>query len=127
MDDPHHQIHILNGSLARNRFTLSRGQNEWRQQMNTTETNPEKASQPGGQPPPPEQKPLSRWLFIGLGIAAVLLAVVIYTGIHQRAEAENNLGRVTERAAVPTVTVVQPKSNAAAQEIVLPGNTQAFR
>jgi RND family efflux transporter MFP subunit len=94
--------------------------------MNTTETNPDKASQPAGQPPPPEQKPLSRWLFIGLGIAAVLLAVVIYTGIHQRAEAENNLGRVTERAAVPAVTVVQPKSNAAAQEIVLPGNTQAF-
>jgi multidrug efflux pump subunit AcrA (membrane-fusion protein) len=95
--------------------------------MNTPETsNPDKASQPGAHPPPIEQKPLSRWLFIGLGVAAVLLAIVIYAGIHQRAEAENNLGHATERAAVPTVSVVQPKSNAAAQEIVLPGNTQAF-
>jgi RND family efflux transporter MFP subunit len=94
--------------------------------MNTTEPNPEKAPQTGTQPPPPTQEPLSRWLFIGLGIAAVLLAVVIYAGIHQRAEAESNLGNATERAAVPTVTVIQPKSNAAAQEIVLPGNTQAF-
>jgi RND family efflux transporter MFP subunit len=95
--------------------------------MNTPETsNPDKASQPGAHPPPIEQKPLSRWLFIGLGVAALLLAVVIYAGIHQRAEAENNLGHATERAAVPTVSVVQPKANAAAQEIVLPGNTQAF-
>jgi RND family efflux transporter MFP subunit len=94
--------------------------------MNTTETNPDKAAQVGAQPSPPEQKPLSRWLFIGLGLAAVLLAVVIYAGIHQRAEAEINLGHATERAAVPIVTVIQPKSNAAAQEIILPGNTQAF-
>jgi RND family efflux transporter MFP subunit len=94
--------------------------------MNTTETSPDKAPQSPKQPPSPEQKPLPRWLFIGLGVAAVLLAGIIYAGIHQRAMAENNLGRVTDRAAVPAVSVVQPKSNAALQEIVLPGNTQAF-
>lgn len=91
-----------------------------------TEPNPEKAPQTGTQPPPPAHEPLSRWLFIGLGVAAVLLAIIIYSGIHQRAEAESNLGTATERAAVPAVTVIQPKSNVAAQEIVLPGNTQAF-
>ncbi|MGD0443896.1 MAG: efflux RND transporter periplasmic adaptor subunit [Edaphobacter sp.] len=94
--------------------------------MNTTETNPDKAPQSGTQGAPPTHEPLSRWLFIGLGIAAVLLAVVIYAGIHERAEAENNLGLATERAAVPVVSVIQPKSNAFAQEIILPGNTQAF-
>ena len=94
--------------------------------MNTSETNPVKASQPAAQPPPTEQKPVSRWLFIALGVAVVVLAIVIYDGIHDRAEAASNLGSVTERAAVPVVTVVHPKANTTAQEIVLPGNTQAF-
>jgi RND family efflux transporter MFP subunit len=40
--------------------------------------------------------------------------------------AASNLGTVTERAAITTVNVVEPKSGAALEEIVLPGNTQAF-
>jgi RND family efflux transporter MFP subunit len=94
--------------------------------MNTTETNQDEASQSRAQAATPAQGPLSPWLFIGLAVAALLLGVVIYAGIHQRALAESSLGRVTERAAVATVSIVQPKSNAASQEIVLPGNTQAF-
>jgi RND family efflux transporter MFP subunit len=94
--------------------------------MNTTETNPKRVSQSEAQTASPAQKPVSRLLFGGLGVAVVLLGVVIYAGIHQRAVAEDNLGRTTERAAVAAVSVVQPKSNAASQEIVLPGNTQAF-
>lgn len=94
--------------------------------MNATETNPDEVSQSGVQPAPSAQEPLSPRLFIGLAVAALVLGVVIYTGIHQRVLAESSLGRATERAAVATVTVVQPKSNAASQEIVLPGNTQPF-
>jgi len=95
--------------------------------MNTNETIADKGPQSGMlQPLPPAQEPISRWLYIGLGTAAVLLGVVVYSGIHDRALAEDNLGHATERAAVPAVTVVRPKPNAAAQEIVLPGNTQAF-
>jgi RND family efflux transporter MFP subunit len=71
-------------------------------------------------------RPLSRALFVGLAVAAVLLGVVIYWGIHQRAIAATNLGTVTERAAITTVTVVEPKSGAGLEEIVLPGTTQAF-
>jgi RND family efflux transporter MFP subunit len=71
-------------------------------------------------------RPLSRTLFVGLAVAAVLLGVVIYWGIHQRAIAATNLGTVTERAAITTVTVVEPKSGAGLEEIVLPGTTQAF-
>jgi RND family efflux transporter MFP subunit len=75
---------------------------------------------------PPPVKSSSRWLFIGLTAAAIGGGTVIYSGIHERAQAETTLGVRTERAAVPTVNVVQPQSRTEAQEIVLPGNTQAF-
>jgi RND family efflux transporter MFP subunit len=65
-------------------------------------------------------------LWIGLGAAAIVGATVIYSGIHERAQAETALGVRTERAAAPTVNVVQPQSRTETQEIVLPGNTQAF-
>jgi RND family efflux transporter MFP subunit len=51
---------------------------------------------------------------------------VIYSGIHQRVQAETTLGLNTERAAVPTVTVVRPVSGDVPEDIVLPGNTKAF-
>jgi RND family efflux transporter MFP subunit len=73
-----------------------------------------------------ERQPLSRFLFVGLGVAAVVLGVVIYSGVHQRAMAASNLGTVTERAAIATVNVVEPKSGAALEAIVLPGTAQAF-
>src|SRR5271170_4484695 len=73
-----------------------------------------------------ERQPLSRSLFVGLGVAALLLGVVIYSGIHQRAMAASNLGAATERAAIAMVDVVEPKSGTALEEIVLPGTTQAF-
>ena len=73
-----------------------------------------------------ERQPLSRALFVGLGVSALALGVIIYAGIHERAMAASNLGTVTERAAITTVNVVGPKSGAPLEEIVLPGNTQAF-
>ena len=95
--------------------------------MNSTETRPEDVSRNSEeQAIPIPQQPLSRRLFIGLAVAALLLGAVIYTGIHQRAMAESNLGSATERGAIATVDVIQPKSGAALQEIVLPGNAQAF-
>ncbi len=62
-----------------------------------------------------------------VGAAALaLLALVIYSGIHSRAVAEARLEERTEQAAIPTVDVVFPREGAPTQEIVLPGNTQAF-
>jgi RND family efflux transporter MFP subunit len=58
--------------------------------------------------------------------ALALLALVIYSGIHSRAVAEARLEERTEQAAIPTVDVVFPREGAPTQEIVLPGNTQAF-
>jgi RND family efflux transporter MFP subunit len=59
-------------------------------------------------------------------VALALLALVIYSGIHSRAVAEARLEQRTEQAAIPTVDVVFPRVGAPTQEIVLPGNTQAF-
>src|ERR1700760_3765716 len=75
---------------------------------------------------PLASKPSSPWLLFGLAAFVLVLGVVIYSGIHERAHAQSNLGVSTERAAVPTVNVVEPSSAGLLQEIVLPGNTQAF-
>ena len=95
--------------------------------MSNTESNLNQASQDNSeQRPQIESNPLSRSLFAGLGIAALVLGVVIYSGIHERAMAASNLGTATERAAIAAVSVVEPKSGTALQELVLPGTTQAF-
>ena len=95
--------------------------------MNTTENNTSEVTETDtARLAPVPSGPSSRWLLVGLSAAAIGLGIVIYSGIHERAQAESTLGVRTERAAVPTVTVVQPTSGAATQEIVLPGDTQAF-
>jgi len=58
--------------------------------------------------------------------ALAALALMIYSGIHSRVIAESRLKQRTEEAAIPTVAVVFPREGAPTQEIVLPGNTQAF-
>jgi RND family efflux transporter MFP subunit len=78
------------------------------------------------QPAPGSPHSPSPWLLTGLAAAVLALGTVIYTGIHERAQAETRLGASTERAAIPTVTIVEPAAGSASQEIVLPGNTQAF-
>ncbi|HET6216501.1 MAG TPA: efflux RND transporter periplasmic adaptor subunit [Acidobacteriaceae bacterium] len=89
-------------------------------------TLPEVSQNPTERPVPVPIKPLSPWLFVGLAAGALVLGVVIFWGIRDRAQAENALGARTERAAIPTVTVIQPNSGGLPLEIVLPGNTQAF-
>lgn len=62
----------------------------------------------------------------GLGVAALTVGAIIYGGIHARDQAETDLGVRTEHASMPTVNVLRPRSGAMSQEIVLPGNTQAY-
>src|ERR1700757_5435661 len=87
---------------------------------------PDEVSKQSGEQPSVPQAPISRGLLTVLAAPVLLLGLVVFRGIHQRALAENNLGAVTERAAVATVNVVHPKSGAGAEEIVLPGTTQPF-
>jgi len=65
-----------------------------------------------------------RWL-VPLIICAVVLAVLFF-GIRSRLNAEARLRTVTAQMAVPSVSVVQPKPAAPAQEVILPGNMQPF-
>ncbi len=94
--------------------------------MNTVEPNPTEASEDTRQRVSVATRPPSRWLGLALAVAAAALAVIIGAGIHQRAQAESRLGVATERAAVETVDIIEPKSGASAQEIVLPGTTEPF-
>src|SRR6266849_224125 len=61
-----------------------------------------------------------------LGGAVVAIAFVILSGIKTRVQASTSLVKATERAAVMTVSVVHPQIGAPANELVLPGNAQAF-
>jgi RND family efflux transporter MFP subunit len=73
------------------------------------------------------QQGVRRQMAILVGVAALAaLALLLYSGIHSRVAAESRLAERTEEGAIPTVAVVFPKEGAATQEIVLPGNTQAF-
>jgi RND family efflux transporter MFP subunit len=57
---------------------------------------------------------------------AVGIAAVIYSGILSRTASAAALARETHEDAVLAVAVVHPKVGGAEEEVVLPGNTQAF-
>lgn len=59
-------------------------------------------------------------------LAAAVLGYFVITGINSRAEAKSSLEKDALASAVPTVTVAHPETGAGADEIVLPGNMQAF-
>src|SRR5882762_8196992 len=96
----------------------------------TTNPEPEMIEVQAVQPSPDGFHPrLGAWHRIAILVAAAAfaaLAFLIYSGIHSRAAAESRLKQRTEEAAIPTVAVVFPREGTPTQEIVLPGNTQAF-
>jgi RND family efflux transporter MFP subunit len=63
---------------------------------------------------------------IGGLIVLGILAVLIIRGIHSRAVDERELEHSTQQAAILSVTVTHPMGGSESQEVVLPGNTQAF-
>ncbi len=65
-----------------------------------------------------------RWIVAGIVIAAFAAAFVL--GIKPRLEANAALKKETQALNVPTVSIVRPKPGEANQELVLPGNVQAF-
>jgi len=81
---------------------------------------------------PDSQSPPRLSIVLRLGIALVVCAVagaIAYTivkGIASRVHAAADLQHQTLQMAVPTVAVVHPKRGAAAEEVVLPGNAQAY-
>src|SRR5438067_10558458 len=65
-------------------------------------------------------------LLMILLLGAVALAYVIDLGMRSRAPANTALERETMANSVPTVAVIQPKMADGVEEVVLPGNMQAF-
>ncbi len=64
--------------------------------------------------------------WIGLLLAAILLAGIVVYGIHARSAADQNLVVENKAEAVPDVKVIHPVSGAASGSLALPGNTQPF-
>jgi RND family efflux transporter MFP subunit len=71
-------------------------------------------------------KRLGPFVWILLLLFAVALGVVIYLGITSRAKADTALRRDTGKTAISTVSVIHPEVDSPLDEIVLPGNTQAY-
>jgi RND family efflux transporter MFP subunit len=67
---------------------------------------------------------------VGLIVATAFFcagfAVLIFTGIVSRLNAEKKLEGTVKANAIPVVTVIHPEATSKAQEIELPGTTQAF-
>jgi RND family efflux transporter MFP subunit len=77
---------------------------------------------------PPQRLSVGFRLIIGvvlLGIAGAI-AYVVVTGIAARLHAATSLKQQTLDMAVPTVTVIHPRRGSALEEVVLPGNAQAY-
>jgi RND family efflux transporter MFP subunit len=70
-------------------------------------------------------QPAGRRWFVPTLVSVVVVSV-LGIGIRSRLKTEANLRTVTTEMAVPSVSVVQPKPAAPAQEIILPGNIQPF-
>ena len=66
-----------------------------------------------------------RTIVVG-AILVLCVAYAVFEGIHSRVEAKAELHQVALNSAIPSVNVVPPKGGAEAEEIELPGNTQAF-
>jgi RND family efflux transporter MFP subunit len=78
------------------------------------------------QPRAPRQRSSSAAKWIVILVSVVVVAIVIGGGIWQRMRAEEALVKVTEDAATSTVDVIHPTLDATGNELILPGNAQAF-
>jgi RND family efflux transporter MFP subunit len=56
----------------------------------------------------------------------VALVIVVVFGVHSRTMAASRLAQSTFQEAVPSVSVIHPQPETRSQDLVLPGNTQAF-
>jgi RND family efflux transporter MFP subunit len=72
------------------------------------------------------KKSVPRGVLVFLATAALAIVVVVVFGVHARTLAASRLVEATDQAAIPTVNVVHLRPAAGAQDLVLPGNTQAF-
>jgi RND family efflux transporter MFP subunit len=68
----------------------------------------------------------SRFVWIACLILVIVAAAVVVWGVVTRVVASRDLHDATEKQAVPTVSVIEAPRGPNSQEIILPGNVQAF-
>ena len=73
-----------------------------------------------------ESRGAGPFVWIALAVLAIVVGIAVFRGITARAKATTDLRRDTQQNAIGTVMVTYPEAGAPLQEIVLPGNTQAF-
>ncbi len=81
------------------------------------------APEPRTQQPPPRKS--CGLVLAGLAVVCVAAAVAVY-GIMGRHQSEAELQVATDAAAIPTVAVVTPARGEGRQELVLPGDIEAY-
>ena len=77
----------------------------------------------------PGQRPPSSGVgkvIVGLVLLLLVAGAVVYRGVTTRVRAAADVQADTRNLAVPAVSLAQPKRGAPQEEIVLPGNIQAF-
>jgi RND family efflux transporter MFP subunit len=72
----------------------------------------------------PVSSRILKWIFIL--VIVVLLATVVNRGINSRIKAASIVKQETADLAIPAVSVIHPRLGESKQELVLPGNLQAF-
>lgn len=92
--------------------------------MNQSENNPHSAQNKPSLEPTRQATHRTVVILIVLLIVFVVIAIA---GIIPRQHAHAALVRSTDSMAVPTVSVVQPRSGSPMQEIILPGTIQAYQ
>jgi RND family efflux transporter MFP subunit len=91
------------------------------------QTDKERAEPSTSSRPPgtgPSGSALVKWIVI-LAIV-VLVAMIVSRGINDRIKAASIVKEETQSLAIPAVSVIHPRLGESKQEIVLPGNLQAF-
>ena len=99
---------------------LSHESNKTMAELGTTEVRIQrkKTGSPGGAP--------RRATIVVAAFFCAGFALLIVSGIASRLEAGKRLQREVRSSAIPSVEVIHPKAGSSAQEIELPGTTQAF-
>jgi RND family efflux transporter MFP subunit len=72
------------------------------------------------------ERVFSRGVILFFTVAVAAIALVVVFGVHSRILAATRLAQSTAQAAIPTVSVVHPQGETRVQDLLLPGNTQAF-
>jgi RND family efflux transporter MFP subunit len=79
-----------------------------------------------GQPPARLSAGFRLVIIVVICALAATIAYVVVTGIGSRVHAANILKQQTLQSAIPAVSVIHAKRGAMAEEVVLPGNAQAY-